>query len=151
MRECGIDEWAKFRRYHYLNTDLARSCRCFGLYDDNKIIGFAGVLHQPHAKWKNLKRISRLVILPDYQGIGLGYKFLNLLGHYYAKQNYQLSIVTNAKNLVCKLSGSEKWRMTRLSVNKFGSEKSKIDGNRASIRSKCKTESFFYIKNEQNT
>lgn len=149
MRECGIDEWAKFRRYHYLNTDLAKSCRCFGLYDDNKIIGFAGVLHQPHARWKNLKRISRLVILPDYQGIGLGCKFLNLLGDYYAKQNCQLSIVTSAKNLVCKLSRSEKWRMIRLSANKCG--KGEIDRNRGSIRSKCKTASFFYIKTEQNT
>lgn len=95
--------------------------------------------------------------MPDYQGIGLGYKFLNLLGDYYAKRNYQISIVTSAKNLVCKLSGSEKWRMTRLSVNKCGSEKSRIDWNRASLRNKCKTASFFYVKmedaykNENNT
>ena len=44
------------------------------------------VLHQPHGKIKNLKRCSRLVILPDYQGIGLGTMFLTIIAQHYANQ-----------------------------------------------------------------
>ena len=45
-----------------------------------------GVIHQPHSINTKIKRVSRLVILPDYQGIGLGTKFLNEMAKYYSKQ-----------------------------------------------------------------
>ena len=130
-----------------MNTDLASACRCYGLYDGDNIIGFCGVLHQPHGMNKKIKRCSRIVILPDYQGIGLGYKFLNVIAEYYSKMGYDFSIVTSAKNFITKLYNSDKWEMRRLSANKCSSKKSAIDYKRSSMRSKCKTASFFYIKN----
>lgn len=129
-----------------MNSELAASCRCFGLYDGEKIVGFAGVLHQPHGVNKKIKRCSRIVILPDYQGIGLGYKFLNVLAEYYTSQGYDFSIVTSAKNFINKLYRSKKWKMKRLGVNRCGSEKSAIDFKRKSKRTNCKTASFFYVK-----
>lgn len=129
-----------------MNSELAVSCKCFGLYDGNNIIGFAGVLHQPHGVNKKIKRCSRLVILPDYQGIGLGYKFLTEIAEYYTKQGYDFSIVTSAKNFVKKLYKSPRWVMKRIGTNKCSSVSSSIDYKRASMRDKCKTASFFYVK-----
>ena len=146
MRECGHEEWQKFKRYHYLSNELASAARCFGLYDGDTMIGFCGVLHQPHGVNKKLKRCSRLVIKPDYQGIGLGYKFLNVIAEYYVHAGYDFSIVTSAKNFIHKLDKSNKWMCIRLSVNKCSSAKSAIDYKRASMRSKCKTASFMYKK-----
>nr|DAU66708.1 MAG TPA: acetyltransferase domain containing protein [Caudoviricetes sp.] len=117
------------------------------MYDENKIVGFAGILHQPHGVNKKIKRVSRIVILPDYQGIGLGYKFLNFLAKYYSEQGYDFSIVTSAKNFIYKLYNSPKWQLRRLGFSKNSSTKSKIDYNRKSMRTKCKTASFFYIQN----
>lgn len=125
-----------------MNTDLSSACRCFGIYDGETIVGFMGVLHQPHGVNKKIKRVSRLVILPDYQGIGIGYKFLCSVAKMYAKQGYTFSIVTSAKNLIVKLSKSQNWKMIRLSYNKCSSIKSSIDYKRASMRDKCKTASF---------
>lgn len=127
-----------------MNTDLASACRCFGLYDKDKIIGFCGVLHQPHGQVKNLKRCSRLVILPDYQGIGLGTKFLNAVAQHYKSMGYKFSIVTSAKNMIAALRKSDKWCMIRYGVNKCSSSKNAIDHNRASMRKYCKTASFMY-------
>jgi GNAT superfamily N-acetyltransferase len=127
-----------------LNTDISASCKCFGLYDENKIIGFMGVLHQPHGKIKNLKRCSRLVILPDYQGIGLGTKFLDAIAQYYKNLNYKFSIVTSAKNMIQALNKNPKWAIIRYCANKNLSEKSKIDYKRKSMRTNCKTASFMY-------
>lgn len=129
-----------------MNTDIASACVCYGLYDENNIIGFMGVLHQPHGSNDHIKRCSRLVILPDYQGIGLGYKFLTFIAEMYSKQNYDFSIVTSAKNLIMKLYNSDKWIMQRLSVEKCLSMVSVIDYKRKSMRTKCKTASFFYKK-----
>ena len=143
VRECGREEWEKFRRYHYLSSELATACKCFGLYDDGKIIGFCATLHQPHPSNRKLKRCSRLVIMPDYQGIGLGYEFLNSVAEYYKKDGYT-SIVTSAKNFIHKLDKSDKWICIRYSTNNCSSKKSAIDFKRRTIRTKCKTASFVY-------
>lgn len=69
-------------------------------------------MHVPH-KIKNLKRISRIVILPDYQGIGIGTQVVDFFGEYYKKLGYKLSIVTSAKNMIFSLKSNPKWRMSR--------------------------------------
>ena len=131
-----------------MNTELASACKCYGLYDNDVIVGFCGILHQPHGVNKKIKRCSRIVILPDYQGIGLGYKFLNVVADMYHQQGYSFSIVTSAKNFIVKLNNSKSWNMIRLSVNKCSSKKSAIDYKRASMRSRCKAASFMYVGKE---
>lgn len=114
------------------------------MYDENKIIGFIGVLHQPSTN-KKLKRVSRLVILPDYQGIGLGTKFLNAIANIYVNKGYDFSIITSAKNLIYALRKSNKWIMYRYSIVKNDKKgKSKIDSK---IKHRdCYTASFMYKK-----
>lgn len=122
-----------------------KSAKCFGLYDENKIIGFMGVLHQPHYINKKLKRVTRLVILPDYQGVGLGVKFLNEIAKYYNKLGFDFSIVTSAKNLISALSRNDKWLLFRYGKQRNVAKRtSKIDRFRE-LR-KCITASFVYKK-----
>lgn len=58
-----------------------------------------------------LRRVSRLVILPDYQGIGLGTKFLTFIAQYWNGKGYDLCIDTSAKNLIGALRRKPEWRM----------------------------------------
>lgn len=102
-------------------------------------------MHQPHGINKKIKRVTRLVILPDYQGIGLGTKFLNVIADMYKKQGYDFTIVTSAKNMICALIRSDKWFMVRYGTPRCLSKKSAIDYKRTSMRSDCKTASFKYI------
>lgn len=132
-----------------MNTEIAAASVCYGLYDKDNIIGFMAVLHQPHGKHKNIKRCSRLVILPDYQGIGLGTKFLNFIAEYYKNKHFDFTIVTSAKNMIDALRKSKNWTMIRYSVNRCSSIKSLIDYNRQTLRSECKTASFMYNKEEK--
>lgn len=84
------------------------------------------------------------MILPDYQGIGLGYKFLNVVAKHYSDMNYDVTIVTSAKNMIYKLKSVNDWGCIRYSANKCLSKKSVIDYKRSSVRSNCKTASFMY-------
>ena len=127
-----------------MNNDLSSAARCFGLYDGDKIVGFCGVMHQPHGVTKNLKRVTRIVILPDYQGIGLGTRFLNVIAKYYTDQGYVFSIVTSAKNMIHALERSPEWKCARYGVNRCQSKKSAIDYARTTVRNNCKTASFVY-------
>lgn len=104
-----------------------------------------GVLHQPHPINGKLKRVSRLVILPDYQGIGLGVKFLDFIADYYINKGYDFSIITSAKNLIDALKKSNKWCLFRYNKHRqVTSISSKIDRYRE-VR-KCYTASFMYKK-----
>ena len=69
------DDWQLFRHYHYLSHKLPSCTDIFLLLDskENKI-GFIAFKTLPHKK--SIKQVARLVILPDYQGIGLGNIFL---------------------------------------------------------------------------
>lgn len=146
IRECGVDEWKKFRRYHYLNTDILRGAKCYGLYNEkNQIIAFRAVIHQPHGINKRLKRGHRLVVLPDYQGIGIGTRFTTAIAKKYHDEGWDFDIVTSAKNLIFALNRNRHWKLIFLGRRNCGSEKCKIDRNRKSMRNKCTTASFRYI------
>lgn len=101
------------------------------------------ILHQPHSINKKIKRVSRLVILPDYQGIGLGTKFLNFIAEYYKKQNYDFCIITSAKNLISSLKKSNKWCLSGYNTKRICKSKTaKIDNHRK-LRN-CNTATFFF-------
>ena len=123
-----------------MNIEIANACVCYGLYDDEKIVGLMAILHQPSTN-KKLKRVSRLVILPDYQGIGLGTKFLGFMADKYTKEGWDFSIVTSAKNLISSLRKNSKWCLYRYGICK-GDKNSKINKKCR----KCYTASFMYKK-----
>lgn len=101
-------------------------------------------MHQPHPINKKIKRVSRLVILPDYQGIGLGTKFLNEIAKLYIYQGYDFSIITSAKNLINSLRKRKEWCMYSYKKQKpTFCKTSTIDKNRK-VRSECYTASFMY-------
>jgi GNAT superfamily N-acetyltransferase len=127
-----------------LNGKLPNASICYGVYDDKKIVAFMGVLHQPHGINKKIKRVCRLVVLPDYQGVGIGTRFLKTIAEHYTKMKFDFSIVTSAKNLIYALNNSNDWLLQRYSANKCSSNKNVIDYKRSSMRTKCKTASFFY-------
>lgn len=87
--------------------------------------------------------MSRLVILPDYQGIGLGTRFLSEVARYYTNKGYDFLAITSAKNLIYSLNKNKDWKLNRIGqVKMCKSSKSKIDFNRQTRQ--CKTASFFY-------
>jgi len=101
-----------------LTSDAPKQAIWYGLYNEiNDMVGILGVIHFPSLN-KRLKKCSRLVILPDYQGIGLGVKFLEEIAKIYKKQNFDFAITTTAKNLVNSLCKNDNWMLTRYGIKK---------------------------------
>lgn len=71
IRRVDYSYWKIFSAFHYLSADLHRAARCFVLFVEGRPAAFCGVLHFPHAISKKIKRATRLVTLPDWQGLGL--------------------------------------------------------------------------------
>lgn len=70
---CSTKAWSIFSDHHYLNADINKSALCWLLINENNTIcGFGSVLPFPSREFKNAWRGHRTVILPDFQGRGLG-------------------------------------------------------------------------------
>ena len=101
--------WKMFSKHHYLSHSHNNAANVFIATVNDDIAGFISILHFPHPKVKNLKKVHRLVILPDYQGAGFGIKFLNEIGKHYKEQKFRYSIVTSAPSLINALKKSKEW------------------------------------------
>lgn len=67
--------WPQFAKYHYLNTKSLRVGRCYvATHPEAGPIAFAVVM--ACIGHTGLRRISRVVVLPDFQGIGVGTAFI---------------------------------------------------------------------------
>lgn len=67
-----IDTWDRFKKHHYLRSDINSSAVCLVFTWNDKVVAFNAVLVAP-GLIPNVWREHRLVVLPDFQGLGLGY------------------------------------------------------------------------------
>lgn len=115
----------------------------------NKIVGFCAIVHFPHPKIRNLKHIHRIVVLPEYQGLGLSHLLMNYMGEIYYKKGFELSITTSLKGFIQSLNKNKNWVLTRYgrvgSGSGSGSVHNKYKEN--STSRKRLTASFFYKNN----
>lgn len=91
---CDRSVWSTFSRFHFLSAELSASAKCFAATADGTLAGFIAYVHQPHARVRNIKRITRTVILPDFQGCGLGSVLSDWLGQHLYEQGFRLHSVT---------------------------------------------------------
>ena len=110
--------WKMFSKHHYLSHTHNNAAKVFIATINDEIAGFLSALHFPHPKMKNMKKVHRLVILPDYQGAGFGIKFLNEVGNIFKKNKYRYSITTSAPSLIYALKKSNKWVCKRIGRQK---------------------------------
>jgi GNAT superfamily N-acetyltransferase len=81
--------WDIFAPYHYLTAELHKAAACFGLWANGTLAAFVGVLHRPHAVATNLKAVSRVVTLPDWQGLGLAFVLMETVASAYKAMGFR--------------------------------------------------------------
>jgi GNAT superfamily N-acetyltransferase len=75
-----------------------------------------------------MRRISRIVTLPDYQGVGIGKALLNFVAEKYKQEGIRMTIGTSHPAMVQSLQKSKDWtfRKTQETLNVGdGSERTK--------------------------
>ena len=102
--------WKIFAKHHYLSHTQNNAANVYLAFVNNELAGFISILHLPHPIAKTIKKVHRLVILPDYQGLGIGIKFLNEIGKYYIKNGWRYTIVTSSPSLIFGLKKHISWK-----------------------------------------
>jgi len=103
------EAWELFKHHHYLNADINKGARCFLITWNDNPVAFSAALAHPNAYKKDCWRESRTVVLPDFQGLGIGVKVSDYIGSmvkagggtYYSKTIHPAMIAYRLK--------SEKW------------------------------------------
>lgn len=113
------DPWKIFSKYHYLNENLNNGIKQFIGYMEGSPVCHTGILQMPARPGK--KRIHRLVVLPDYQGIGIGSKFITEIAEHYKKSGDVIYLQTSSPALLNSMRKLKSWvhfRSGRVGVTK---------------------------------
>lgn len=99
-----------------MNTNLHKAAEQWVGVMDGKLVCHRGIIQFPMRKgWK---RGHRMVVLPDYQGIGIGTAFENYTSQYYFDRGWNVNLTTTTPALVHTLKRSKKWSLVRYGRNK---------------------------------
>lgn len=109
--------WRMFAPFHYLTTELHCSSRCYGLFVRDRIAAFAGLLPRPISNGKQKGQcawgVSRLVTLPDWQGLGLAMCLVDTLGAAHRAVGRRLRTYPAHPSLVRAFDKSAAWTMAK--------------------------------------
>jgi GNAT superfamily N-acetyltransferase len=134
VRAVDRGVWPAFARHHYLSADLNPTAVCHGAFlPDGRIVAFSSYRHFAHARTRNIKKAHRIVVLPDWQGFGIGMAMAAWTGqHLYesAGQRYRITSVHPAVAAHC--ARSPRWREVGVPTGSLG--KASRDRSRGTLR-----------------
>jgi GNAT superfamily N-acetyltransferase len=101
-----------FKDYHYLDANLSNASRCYiGVWNDT-IVAFGAAMTMPNGYIKNAWRGHRTVILPDFQGMGIGVRFSDAIGEIHLEQGHRYYSRTAHPRMGFYREHSELWKPT---------------------------------------
>lgn len=74
------EAWELFKHHHYLSADLNKAAKLFVATWNDVPVACIAIIALPNPYLKNAWRASRTVVLPDYQGLGIGVKLSDYFG-----------------------------------------------------------------------
>lgn len=105
--------WEVFRRYHYLSHTFNEAAHVYVCTCNGKLAGFTSVLHFPHPSAKKIKKGHRSVVLPEFQGVGIGNAFTSYIAKMWKLQGYRYTSVTSNPSMIMARKNSKAWKCVR--------------------------------------
>jgi ABC-type lipoprotein export system ATPase subunit/GNAT superfamily N-acetyltransferase len=112
IRSTGPEMWRYFSKYHYLDTRMSRSVHCYvGLLGD-KPIAFHAAIHSTNRDIHSYWRGHRTVVLPEFQGMGIGTAFSDAIAQIYVDRGMRYFSKTAHPSFGEHRQKSSLWRAT---------------------------------------
>ena len=122
IHRCCVAAWELFKRHHYMSASLHPQARCYLTTWQGVPVSFAATL--PLIAKKNHRRLTRIVTLPDFQGIGIGMKTMAAVAALHRAEGLRINVTSSHPALIRHCRGSPLWRA--VSVKKTGVGRSKM-------------------------
>jgi GNAT superfamily N-acetyltransferase len=111
IHRCDRRAWTMFRQHHYLSHTLNPTAFCYVAMWNEKPIAFHSTLACfgiPGAR-----RGHRTVVLPDYQGAGIGVRLTNFFGELHVSQGLRYMFTTSHPAFIHAMARNPNWNMIR--------------------------------------
>jgi len=109
---CTTGMWPIFRNHHYLSGSINQSARCWVATWKGSPVGFASAIAFPNGAIQNAWREHRTVILPDFQGLGIGVRLSDSVAWMFRSQGCRYFSKTAHPRLGSYRDASPLWRAT---------------------------------------
>lgn len=112
--------WDLFAPFHYMSASLHRAARCWGLWVGDTLCSFAGMLprvmnERGQARHSGgLMGCSRLVTLPDFQGLGLAFVLIDAVAAIYTAVGKTVHTYPAHPALIHGFDRSPKWALRKV-------------------------------------
>ena len=120
IHRYGVAPWKLFARHHYLSGGLAVGARCYLATWEGEPVTFCATL--PVITKKNHRRFTRIVTLPDYQGMGIGMRVVAAVAALHRAEGLRINVTSSHPALIRHCRRSAEWRT--VNVKKTGSSPS---------------------------
>ena len=102
-----------FKRHHYLSGDLNNASTCYVATYNDTPIAFVALLALPGRDVKHAWREHRVVVLPDYQGMGIGNKLSETIAQAYIEKGCRYFCKTSNPRMGVHRDNSKVWKPTQ--------------------------------------
>lgn len=144
IRHATNDEWHLFERFHYLSKTHNKTAVKFLAEINGVPVAWCSILPLVGRAGKGIRRIHRLVVRGDYQGLGLGHILMNFVGDYCYKHSLKLTINTSLKYFVQSLSKDKNWLLFKKGY-RSGGNRGKFSSLKNTVSYDRLTASFKYV------
>lgn len=114
LRICASSfrDWIYFKDHHYLSGEISKSCHCYTAYWGEEKVCFVAVIHGCGRDIKTYWRESRLVVRPEFQGLGIGKTVSDFIAREYKLKGKRYFSKTAHRALGNYRNKSPLWRAT---------------------------------------
>lgn len=125
VQRCSRTMWTRFREHHYLSDHLMISSRCYLGSIDGVACAFVAVAASPGLPWGPTKanprtakrhapgkarwREARLVVMPEFQGLGVGKLVSETVARIFVSSGHQYYSRTSHPKLTRSRTRSDMW------------------------------------------
>jgi GNAT superfamily N-acetyltransferase len=112
LHRCRRRLWKLFAPHHYLSGQLSAVARCYAAFWKGHPVSFCATL--PVIGRKNHWRITRVVTLPDYQGVGIGMRVAEAVCDLHRGNGQRINITASHPAVIAHCRRSPLWRTARI-------------------------------------
>jgi GNAT superfamily N-acetyltransferase len=135
IRSCETEAvWPVFQKHHYLSGKINKSASSFVALYNGKPVAMTSVIAFPSGNWKNGWRGHRTVVLPEFQGLGIGTALSDTVARYIVESGCRFFSKTAHPAMGEHRNKSDYWKATSKNMvlrKDYKSErKTKEDGHK---------------------
>jgi hypothetical protein len=108
IHRCRMAAWQLFKRHHYLNGALAPAARCYLTTWNGIPVNFCATV--PVITRKSHRRFTRIVTLPDFQGIGIGMRAVAAVAEIHRADGHRINVTSSHPALIRHCRKSPLWK-----------------------------------------